>query len=279
MGRPRWSRLIGATAASTLRALACYVGWSFIAAVSLALRPPFALGWLAATVAVFLLYPRLGPERWRRRRAATLHLRPIGASMRHLLMALPLLIAGLVLLQLSYSRHWGTRVMPFGYPFAGLPLGSLVVLTIVLVETPLVEEFAFRGHLQAHLSRSAGHLVGGALGAAVFAAIHGSAGWLLYYFLNGALLAYVLVATGSIWACVLTHAAINGGLSLLDGAPAHWLEARFSALPSIALALAGMLLLASAVAALNGGWRGGWTRRRARTQPLTLPPPPPVHSF
>ncbi|HEX9106903.1 MAG TPA: CPBP family intramembrane glutamic endopeptidase, partial [Longimicrobiales bacterium] len=209
-------------------------------------RPALALGCQGAALLTLLFYPRLGPKRWRRRRAATLHLRPLGSAGRALGFGLPFLLPGILLLQLVYARYWGWLPRQLTYAYEADPLGGVVVLSTAILIGPVIEEFAFRGFLQGGASRSVGPWIGGALGAAFFAAAHMSAGWMPYFFLNGAIFAYLFVRTGTIWSCVIAHASVNAWVSALSPAH-HWIVARAAAVPSAVLWICSALLLSSAL--------------------------------
>lgn len=83
------------------------------------------------------------------------------------------------------------------------------ILFIALLPA-IAEEFAFRGVLQPQLAKATGNIhVGIWLSALVFSAIHAQFYGFLPRMVLGALLGYLLIHSGSIWAAVLAHFSNN----------------------------------------------------------------------
>lgn len=89
--------------------------------------------------------------------------------------------------------------------------------------SPLVEEVVFRGIVLQRAGEYVGFWKANALSAGLFAAIH-VPGWTFsdvaltsmvssaaFVFLLALVLGYLLKRTGSLWACVVTHAMSNWG--------------------------------------------------------------------
>lgn len=87
------------------------------------------------------------------------------------------------------------------YPF-------FIQILLVAVIPPLVEEFAFRG-LFYHSYRRNGILGAALMSGFVFGMFHLNFNQFCYAFMIGVLFALLVEATGSIWASVLAHFAIN----------------------------------------------------------------------
>ncbi len=79
----------------------------------------------------------------------------------------------------------------------------------VAVVTPLTEEVFFRGFVFAGLMPRLGVVRAMVVSAAIFSAFHVSVGVLIPVFVTGLLLSLLYHKTGSLWPCVLAHAAQN----------------------------------------------------------------------
>jgi membrane protease YdiL (CAAX protease family) len=256
-GRPlRAARDAGRTIARTAGWLLL---WLLPGGVGLLLRPiPSLLGSVASAAAP-LLYAALGRPRARLRRAASLHLRPIGPALPWILAAGP--VFGMLSTVLTFAYEAivpGAAPPQVDYAFLSLPLGGLVLPASAIVAAPMAEEFALRGYLQARLARRWGHPLAIAVSTACFAIVHASSSWLPCFAVGGLVLGCTFAATRSLWACVLLHALVNTWqLLIAPGLPLDWLgtaghPTRLLLLAALALALALLLV----------GARG--SRRRAR---------------
>lgn len=89
--------------------------------------------------------------------------------------------------------------------------GAAVFFTFqaVAVVTPLTEEVFFRGFVFSGLMPRLGVVKAVVVSAAIFSAFHVSVGVLIPVFVTGLLLALLYRKTGSLWPCVLAHAAQN----------------------------------------------------------------------
>src|SRR5512135_3782269 len=103
-GVRRRARRLRVFADGAVRALCWCAGWAIALQAALLMRPVLAVGWLLAGCTAFLVYPRLGRRRWRRRRAALLGLRPPGRALPWVAAAAPPFLAGVILLVLFLMR-------------------------------------------------------------------------------------------------------------------------------------------------------------------------------
>ncbi len=234
-------------------------------------RPLPALGgMLLALVFLAALLLPLEPEA--RRRRATVGLRGLGGGWPWALLA--------AIAFAAYS--WWTSVLsllvsapPPGqvpYPFADQPLGWLVLPVGVGVAAPLVEEFCLRGQLLPRLARIWGNPIALTAVSALFALQHGSRALLPYFFVGGLLLGYARLATGSIWAPVLAHAASNWwSVASMQGWVSVSLDLSVPALVALAAACAGamVLLLRQAGRARRRGSRARAAATRAGRAPAS----------
>ena len=100
----------------------------------------------------------------------------------------------------------------------GQPGGVAMLLVLLLLAAPLIEEWLVRGRLQTGVTRSWGVPAAIALSATVFAWLHGIPSLVPVYVVFGLLLGAAVWLTGSVWTGVVIHAAHNGstlGLFLL----------------------------------------------------------------
>jgi membrane protease YdiL (CAAX protease family) len=88
---------------------------------------------------------------------------------------------------------------------------ALAVITGVFVigVAPLVEEFFFRGFLYQSLRTRLGVWGGAATSGLIFGAIHFKPEFLIPLAILGTVLALVFQKTGSLWPCIMIHAANN----------------------------------------------------------------------
>ncbi len=234
------------------RAWCWWLAWALVLQAAILLPPIAALAWTGGGCAAFLLYPRLGRKRWRRRRSATLRLRGWAHPWPWLPAASLLLPIFAAVFTVAYHRLCpGDYAPSISYAHARDPLGWLIIPLIGCVQAPLVEELAFRGHLQGRLARWYGEPIAATAGAAAFAFCHLSPGWLLYYFTIGLLLAYAVTIARSVWTAVALHSATNFFIIVLSR-PRGELQDRVDTLPSpmlalVVVALAAMTLLVMAL--------------------------------
>ena len=93
----------------------------------------------------------------------------------------------------------------------------IVLVLIVVVGAPIVEEIVYRGCLHTHLASSAGETIGLILTAGIFAAIHLSPVEFPGLFAFALLLGYARQKTGTLGLPIVTHFAFNAtGLLLVS---------------------------------------------------------------
>lgn len=196
-----------------LKSLVLFFVWNLLLGLALFLIAPPG-GLLASLLLAWaLLYGYLlrAGRKGRRRRWATLRLRPLGPAARWTAVAVP------VVLVLSWAvGEVYTSLVPVPpesfNPFIGItdtPMGRLSLGVVAVAVAPIVEEFFFRGIIQWRLERMWGAAAGILGAAAIFAFIH-LLPWVfpLHFFL-GALFGCAVYVTRSIWAGVVLHAANN----------------------------------------------------------------------
>jgi membrane protease YdiL (CAAX protease family) len=83
-----------------------------------------------------------------------------------------------------------------------------ILLTFVIV-APTVEEILFRGLIVPATAKRHGELVAVLLGAVLFAFVHLDWAGSAYALIAGLLLGALRLRTGSLWPCVVLHAAVN----------------------------------------------------------------------
>lgn len=154
----------------------------------------------------------LGP--WRHKSS----LRTLGlglyASRLNLLLALMVfggsLAFNLLYVQVVTALGWEGLLPPDVVKEIGLEGGMYVVGAFVIVLIgPFSEEVFFRAFLFPGLAGRVGWIGAGAVSAALFAVSHGSFGVMIPAFFTGGLLAWLYWRTGSLWPCLLAHAAQN----------------------------------------------------------------------
>ncbi len=92
--------------------------------------------------------------------------------------------------------------------FAHKSVGGLTAAYILIVVMPLLEEFGFRGWLQASLQQRLGPALAIPIASAMWAIAHGTAVF-VPVFLLGLVIGSVMWITGSVWPCFLIHALHN----------------------------------------------------------------------
>ena len=223
---------------------------------------------LALETVVLLLLLRaetMGADR--RRRMATLRMRPLRARTALLLAPVP------VLMYLTSAGYVIARG-GLGGPGAVEP-GATFQVTVGAVWSrallvPIVEEFLLRGWAQRSLERALGATPAVVIVALTFAALHGAAAGFPWHILAAGLaLGIVARVTRSIWACVLVHAG-NNALALLlptqfprwgipdTAALAHWMTLESTRHAAAAVAIGAGALLTAAIFHLSREARTPW---------------------
>ncbi|SEO89082.1 CPBP family intramembrane glutamic endopeptidase [Aquisalimonas asiatica] len=201
-----------------------------------------------------------------------------------LLIAIPVLNYGSIALYTALAEPEQVWV-PVLEGVMGEPGGLWMLLILLLLAAPLIEELLVRGRLQYQVGRRWGVPAAIAISATVFAWLHGLPQLVPVYVAFGVLLGIAVWLTGSVWTGVIIHALHNGatfGLFLLaasmDVAPAETSDA---AADTAALLQAGgsALLLGAALLALAlriGHWPGRHSGGPVRWGPLLWIGPPLV---
>ena len=181
-----------------------------------------------------------------------------------LLLAIPVLNYGSIALYTALAEPEQVWV-PVLEGVLGEPGGLWMLLILLLLAAPLIEELLVRGRLQYQVGQRWGVPAAIAISATVFAWLHGLPQLVPVYVAFGVLLGVAVWLTGSVWTGVIIHALHNGatfGLFLLattlDVAPPDATEA---AEDTAALLQAGgsALLLGAALLGLAlriGHWPG-----------------------
>ena len=110
------------------------------------------------------------------------------------------------------QMHWllpGWDANPAKY-FPRGPLGSAVLIFIIVLAAPLVEEVIFRGILLPSLASRFGERWGVAVTVVVFAAMHLNPFSFAPILLVGFALAMLFLRSRSLWVSVVCHSAFNG---------------------------------------------------------------------
>lgn len=163
------------------------------------------------------------------------------------------------------------------------PGGLAMLLVLLLLAAPLIEELLVRGRLQTGVARRWGVPAALAISATVFAWLHGLPSLVPVYVVFGLLLGFAVWLTGSVWTGVAIHAIHNGavlGLFLLARAlGAEVAEPPDAVTETESLLHAGLVALVLGTALLALALRvGHWERLRrvagVRWRPLLFVGPP-----
>lgn len=258
---------------SALLQVCGFVVWNLGYTFALLMLPPPAglvLGLLVTGVYVGGVVLPFGKSRTARRRAVRLRLRPPARSTRRwLAAAVPVMLGLSAALETLYTRL--VRVAPQVFdPFAANPFGGfnlndtaggrLTIAFAAIGVAPLVEELVFRGLLQRALEGRCGKQWGVAGAAALFGLAHGWISAFPLYFFLGLAFGFATLATRSVWAGVMLHAANNSfAYAFAAGSPAT------STPGDSGDARIALVLLAGAAAAAfwvaRGMWRAGHPSR------------------
>jgi membrane protease YdiL (CAAX protease family) len=145
-----------------------------------------------------------------------------GAYTAYTYVALALLVFGAwvpvkLLSQVFLSLLHSLMILSVTVPNPTWPWMSVLV---VVIATPLVEEFMYRGFLLSALSKSKIGFWGAAIiSDAAWTATHAAyQSWdvLLAIFVSGLLLSFLLWRTGSLWTCIFAHMTVNAEALLMQ---------------------------------------------------------------
>lgn len=212
-----------------------------------------------ATVACLLVrYVCRGDPRHSARRVAELRLYPVGPGAPWIAgLAIVAPLADIVLLLVLL--HWGYQSGQASEFFArnlDRPAGWLAMGAILMLLAPILEEFTFRGWILHALERRVRARWAILISAVLFAVGHGDLERVPLLTLDGVLLGVIVYLTGSIWAGVAVHAAINSMVALAGVPqiarflnPLPLLSGRELAVAAVLLAIAFTFLLRGLVRA------------------------------
>lgn len=124
--------------------------------------------------------------------------------------AVPAALAINYLVQTLLGETWENPQIETLAPAGGSLASGLVLLFLVSVVVPFVEELLFRGLLFAWLAKRWSLALAYPLSALAFALMHFLLPLFPALFLMGLLLAYVYRASGTIWASIIVHGLFNG---------------------------------------------------------------------
>lgn len=197
-----------------------------------------ALGWILASAALLFLKPLAGAlfvtalsvllvaihvwiprQRGREDLLAALRAHPLPGRRNWILAAVVLTPVWGVALALLYNQLVPLTEIPpdLFTAYAEAQGGWLAVAILVVLFSPMLEEFVLRGWIQGSLERRVSPAVAIILAALLFALLHGNAERLLLYFCVGSFFGWAVWQSGTVWAAVLLHCSYNAGLLAVDG--------------------------------------------------------------
>ncbi|MDO9548983.1 MAG: type II CAAX endopeptidase family protein [Candidatus Marinimicrobia bacterium] len=129
------------------------------------------------------------------------------------------------------------------------PFSAFVIIGVVIIIAPFVEELIFRGFFQRILEYRLKDITKAVLYSALtFAIIHFNPWWVVQIYIIGVFMGYVAWRTDSIWISFILHAINNGIAVIFTHLPENsigWYEWRGHVSPTILVA--GVLLLAGGI--------------------------------
>lgn len=129
--------------------------------------------------------------------------------------AIPVLFAGIAF---NFLISYGLSVIPFPQSWvdsyaakSGELLGGtgIAMWIALVIMAPLVEEITFRGFVYSRLKNGMAKWIAVILTSLIFGIAHGSIIWLIYTFVFGLVLIYILERGGSLWLSILFHMGFN----------------------------------------------------------------------
>ncbi len=193
-------------------------------------------------------------------------LRPLGVSLRWVILAIPAMLLFQAFLLVILLRITG---LPEPAPnpiveYLRIPGGWIPLALFLGVVVPIVEEFGFRGWIQRRFERASSPAVAITLTAFIFAVAHLQLLGLPTRFVAGVVFGYAVWASRSIWAAVILHSAHNLSLVLPAAfAPETSREPQLPGLGTVVMALFGLLFTAAWLV-----WLGMRLREGENREPL-----------
>jgi membrane protease YdiL (CAAX protease family) len=179
-----------------------------------------ALGFFQQTLELGLVWLAAGLRGGKRSAVLALN-RASGGAQTYIVLAclVTLIMMPIVFFFNSFGVHgyarWGPALVNSTNSLVNgaAPSGTLAILLVLLLGAPLSEEFLIRGFLLSAIARSRIGFWGAALVTnALFTILHGGYPLLVLVaipFTFGLMMSYIIWKTGSLWACVIAHAATN----------------------------------------------------------------------
>jgi membrane protease YdiL (CAAX protease family) len=281
MARPRRRGRVGSLLLA-VRSIACAYAWMVPVVVALRMDASVAIAILSGTATLFVGLYVVRPLRGYPREAAQLRLRSCRRYLPWLTLATAMKLV-LMLSTLALHDHLAARRMLPRLPndedfvsteFLAEPLGPVALFLAIAVLAPLIEEFAFRGHVQHALEHAFGVAPAVVASAVAFSVLHGRID-AIHHLAFGLFAGWVVWRTGSIWAAVYMHALNNAAAQLLMHVPSDavltW-RARSAGLWPFVIAaglvgLAGLFVVAARIAAVARVERPGSRSGRANRPP------------
>ena len=260
--------------------------WIIPIVVALDMKVELATAALAALTGVFVWWNIGRPLQSRPRSVATFRLRPWTRYARWLTVAAAaqFLLAFATLVIHEQLAEW--RFLPklpsapelIPPEFFTHALGPVAMFLAVVIVTPLIEEFGFRGRMQHRLERAFGVVPAIVVPAVIFCLLHGAL-VAAHHLAFALFVGWVVWRTGSIWTAVWVHALNNAATLMLLYVTRAWaitsLDAQWLwpyAIVASVLGLAGLLAAAwriQRVAQIDRPRGGVWSRRRSPEAGLT----------
>jgi membrane protease YdiL (CAAX protease family) len=177
------------------------------------------LAWLGAMQVATVVLTLMASRQWRGRLADVLALSWPVQGWRGFIAAIAGLAVMAVTLNIVFSKVLGLDATADLQGFTWLVRHERWWLALIVlgVGAPLMEELLFRGFLQSALAQRAGYLGAAIVTTALWTLLHAgySAAGIIEVAAAGAVFAFFLWWTGSLWVCIAAHAAYNTALVLL----------------------------------------------------------------
>ena len=199
----------------TMSAVGVFLVWSTLLGLLLYMPPLLAAVWTAAVGVALVLWERRANNSWGSIQAL---FTPMARST-----VLRALFAAAIAAILSVTvQVWYFTLLPNASPalteldlYARRPHGWIAIALVLTVVLPAIEEVAFRGRLQSSLVDAMGEYAGITVGAAAFAAVHGSIAAAPFHFLMGLTFGAAAHLSGSLFLPWAMHMGVNASSYLL----------------------------------------------------------------